>query len=242
MLVLLANDNPQALEQLEKLVKVHSDYTVHSATDIFQFAKYLKAYDYHFAVIGSKLQSESSLQLLRSNQKPIPFIITSTDTADAYEAFKSGAIDYLLEPLNSDEAAASIIKVTSKLNEKNTDKVTLSVSPKKRFLVKIGDKMKSISVNDVAYIFAEGKLIYLVTASPSRKYIIDHTMDELDQGLLDPAYFFRINRKYFIQINSLEEVRPYVNSRLKILLNVPCEQDMIVSREKVVLFKRWLNL
>lgn len=242
MLVLLANDNPQVLEQLQILVKLHSDYTIHSATDNSQLAENLEAHDYHFGVIGSKLQNKSSMELLRNYQKPMPFIITSTDTTDAYEAFKSGAIDYLLEPLNSEEAASSIIKVLSKLNEKNSDKATLSASPKKRFMVKIGDKMKSISVNDVAYIFAEGKLIYLVTASPSRKYIIDHTMDELDQGLLDPAYFFRINRKYFIQINSLEEVRTYVNSRLKILLNVPCEQDMIVSREKVVLFKRWLNL
>jgi len=242
MRVLLANENPLVIEQLQKLLEVHKVDSVHTVSDSIILAKLLEKNEYDFAILGARMQNTSTLEILKKRQKSMPVIITSPETDNAYAAIKVCAVDYLLEPLRFDETSETIKGVLDRLNPERTDNYISVFAPKKRFLVKVGDKMKSIGVSDVAYIFAEGKLIYLVTSSPSRKYIIDFKMDELEQRLLDSDYFFRINRKYFIAIHALEEVRPYVNSRLKILLNVPCDQDMIVSREKVVQFKRWLNL
>jgi len=242
MQVILANENPLVIEQLQKLLEIHKVDSVHTVSDSIKLAKLLEKNEYDFAIVGARLQNTSTLELLKKRKKSVPVIITSPGTEDAYAAIKACTVDYLLEPLRFDETTESIKGVLDRLNHEKTDNYLRDIAPKKRFLVKIGDKMKAISVSEVAYIFVEGKLIYLVTSSPGRKYIIDHTMDELEQGLLDSDNFFRINRKYFIAIHALEEVRPYVNSRLKILLNVPCDKDMIVSREKVVQFKRWLNL
>ncbi len=241
MQVILANENPSVLEQLKKLLKIHSGITVHSTSDSTEFTSQLNENDYDFAILGSRMQNTNLLEAFKNHQNSIPFIVTSSGIEDAYATFKAGAVDYLLEPLQPEETAESIKRMLNKLNGKKLD-TSRSTTPKKRFLVKIGDKLKSIGTDEVAYIYAEGKLIYLVISPSGRKYIIDHKMDELEQGLLDSDYFFRINRKYFIHIKTLEEVRPYVNSRLKIFLNVPCDQDMIVSREKVAKFKRWLNL
>jgi DNA-binding LytR/AlgR family response regulator len=113
---------------------------------------------------------------------------------------------------------------------------------KKRFLVKIGDKLKSKNVNDISYIFAEGKIVYIVSKLDNRKYIVEHTLDELEKNYLNPNDFFRINRKFIINISAIEEVRTYVNSRLKLHTHPLSESDMIVSREKVLDFKKWLNL
>ncbi|MDZ7605310.1 MAG: LytTR family transcriptional regulator DNA-binding domain-containing protein [Cyclobacteriaceae bacterium] len=242
MQVVLANENPLIIDQLQKLLEIHQVETVHSAFDYIQLSKYLRENEYDFAIIGAKMQNTSTLELLKNHQNSMQVIITSPGIDDAYAAIKAHAVDYLLEPLQHEEASESIMGILSKSARKKTDKSSGVIAPKKRFLVKVGDKMKSVSVSEVAYIFADGKLIYMVTASTGRKYIIDYTMDELDHNLLDTDYFFRINRKYFIHIQAIEEVRPYVNSRLKILLNVPGDQDMIVSRDKVVAFKRWLNL
>jgi two-component system, LytTR family, response regulator LytT len=242
MQAILANENPLIIEQLQKVLEVHKVETVHVASDYVQLTKYLRENEYDFAVIGAKMQTLSTLELLKSHQNSMRVIVTSPGTDDAYAAIKARAVDYLLEPIQHEEATASITEILNKITHKKVDNSMGVINPKKRFLVKIGDKLKSVNVNEAAYIFADGKLIYLVTASPGRKYIIDYTMDELDHNLLDTNYFFRINRKYFIHIQAIEEVRPYVNSRLKILLNVPGDQDMIVSRDKVVSFKRWLNL
>ena len=113
---------------------------------------------------------------------------------------------------------------------------------KRRFLVKIGDRLKTKPVDDIAYIFAEGKTVYIVSSTDKRKYIVEHTLDELEHQLLDPIDFYRINRKFIVNINSIDEVRNYVNSRLKLTVDPVSEVDMIVSREKVSDFKSWLNL
>jgi len=113
---------------------------------------------------------------------------------------------------------------------------------KRRFLVKIGDRLKTKPVEDIAYVFAEGKTVYIVSKTDRRKYIVEHTLDELEQHLLNPYDFFRINRKFIVHIDSIDEVRNYVNSRLKLTMNPMSETDMIVSRERVSDFKNWLNL
>ena len=242
MQVILANENPLIIDQLQKLLNVHKVEAVHTSTDSINLAKHLEEYEYDFGIIGANMQNISTLELLKNQKKSIPVIITSPGKEDAFTAIKAHVFDYLLEPLKPEETAKSIKSILDKMICDKTANLAGSINVKKRFLVKIGDKFKVVSINDVAYIFADGKLIYLVTSSPNRKYIIDYTMDELEQNLLDADLFFRINRKFFINIQVIEEVRPYVNSRLKVILNAPCDQDMIVSREKVVQFKRWLNL
>ena len=48
-----------------------------------------------------------------------------------------------------------------------------------------------------------------------KKYTINYTLDELAQ-LLDPADFFRINRKMIVHINSIQMVHKHFNGRLKV--------------------------
>jgi len=97
-------------------------------------------------------------------------------------------------------------------------------------------------VEDISFFYADGKMVYFFTRSTGRKYIAEYTLDELEKNLLNPECFFRINRKYIVHINTIEEVRNYANSRLKLTLNPISENDMVVSRDKVGSFKNWLNL
>lgn len=111
---------------------------------------------------------------------------------------------------------------------------------KRRFLIKAGNKLQYRPVADVAYFFAEGKQAYLVTKSENRKYLIDQTLEELER-VLDPAVFFRINRKFIVCVDSIVEVRS-LGSRLQVKLNQPCDYDLSVSRDRAQVFKSWLDL
>ena len=73
-----------------------------------------------------------------------------------------------------------------------------------------------------------------------KKFILDFTLDQLED-ILDPSYFFRINRKYIISVDSIKDIITYSNSRLKIELRNNQAEDMIVSRERVGEFKAWLD-
>lgn len=111
---------------------------------------------------------------------------------------------------------------------------------KTRFLGRIGQRMVLIPVNEVAYFQASNKLVYLSDINGS-KYLVEHTLEQLE-SLLDPASFFRINRKFIITHYSIHHIRPYINSRLKICLRgVPEKEEFIVSRERVADFMEWLE-
>ena len=66
------------------------------------------------------------------------------------------------------------------------------------------------------------------------------TLEQLEDQL-QPELFFRISRKFFININAVKDIVAYTNSRLKIQLHKFNGQDLIVSRERVKEFKNWLG-
>ncbi len=70
--------------------------------------------------------------------------------------------------------------------------------------------------------------------------ILDFTLDQLEE-LLDPKRHFRINRKYIISVESIQDMISYTNSRLKLVLKTSDDQDVIVARERVQEFKDWLD-
>ena len=111
---------------------------------------------------------------------------------------------------------------------------------KTRFLVKIGNRLEVKYLDNVMLFYAEGKTVYLVTYD-NKKYIIDYTLEQLEGELLDPFKFFRINRKYILNIDSIEYVKQYINHRLIIYTENEFKGDLIVSRDKVKSFKAWLN-
>lgn len=113
-------------------------------------------------------------------------------------------------------------------------------SHRRRFLIKTGNKILVRRVQDVAFFFADGKTVYLVTRNGNRKYMIDHTLEDLASSL-DPEEFFRINRKHIVCVDCISEVRKLSAGKLGIRLLQPSDQDLIVSRERMTDFKQWLN-
>jgi len=108
-----------------------------------------------------------------------------------------------------------------------------------RFLVKQGQKFASIETNEIAYFFSEGRFIFFKTFD-NQKYLVEYTLEELE-AMLDPKYFFRINRSLVVSFKGVNQIHPYFGNRLKLFLEPVMEKDIIVSREKVHEFKNWLG-
>lgn len=180
-------------------------------------------------------------------QKPIIFITAYNEYA--LDAFKVNSIDYLLKPVTFTDLAASLKKLEtlgSQLNwsdRKNEKVLELEATPKRshknRFMVKLGEHIKSITSDQISFFFADGRDVYLVT-DQLRKFIIDYTLESLDE-VLDPKIFYRVNRSYIVNISAIQDVVVYSNSRLRITPNVKWEKEIIVSRDKVNDFKQWFD-
>ncbi|MCG8318572.1 MAG: LytTR family transcriptional regulator [Cytophagales bacterium] len=106
-------------------------------------------------------------------------------------------------------------------------------------MVRIGEHIKSITVDDIIPFFAEGRTAYLVTKH-ERKFIIDYKLESLEE-ILDPNLFFRVNRSFIVKISAIRDVLVYSNSRLKISVDPVFPKEIIVSREQGNTFKDWFN-
>jgi len=178
-----------------------------------------------------------------SVQAPLIFI-TAYDQF-AIRAFKLNSIDYLLKPVDPEELKHAMQQVekrqTSSISAETIQSLLQSSQRKykSRFMVKLGDMIKSIKTEEVLYIFSKDKATYLHTID-GKNYIVDYALSDLEE-VLEPQTFFRLNRQYIASIDAIEDVLIYSNSRLRITLT-ECEDDSIlVSRGRVDDFKRWMD-
>jgi two-component system response regulator LytT len=177
-------------------------------------------------------------------------IFTTAYDEYALQAFKLNSIDYLLKPIDEDELAKAVKKYQERIPQKQTVQIDfndikkLLVNPidreyKKRFSVKVGQHIKLINIDDIECFYSENKGTYLY-CTDGRNYLLDTTL-ELLESELEPRTFFRINRKFFVNIHAIKDMVSYTNSRLQIKLKTYNTDDVIVARERVKEFKEWLG-
>jgi len=160
-------------------------------------------------------------------------------------------LDYLLKPIAYNELEAAFQKFGDSFQNKQTAPVVtidllekvkemLRKQYKTRFVIKVGEHLKSITVEDILFFYSLEKATFLCTID-FKTYLVDYSLDHITE-MVDERRFFRINRKYILSNQSIADIIMYSNSRLKIKLKKPGEVSIIVSRDKVSAFKEWLNL
>ncbi len=190
-----------------------------------------------------------SLDVFTQVKSNAPVIFTTAYDAYTLKAFKLNSIDYLLKPIDKEELRAAFAKYHSlHARQENLNKKMLDifqniasgkVTYKSRFLVRQGDRLITVPIEEVAFIRADDKVVFLHTTK-GNKHIIDDSLDELETAL-DPNVFFRINRTYIAPLSSIEKIHNHFNGRLKINLKNADDQEIFVSRARAGDFKKWLG-
>ncbi len=175
-------------------------------------------------------------------------IFTTAYDEYAIKAFKLNSIDYLLKPINKLDLAAAIDKLRRfgrGESATDPDKLRNLAAPpaeyKKRFLIQIGSKIRTVDVAEVAYFYALEKNVFFMTRD-KKQHPADHTISALEE-MLDPARFFRINRKFIIAVDAIRSMTAYSRGRIKIELEPPPPEQLeaIVSIDRADDFRVWLG-
>jgi len=203
-----------------------------------------------------------SFELFEQVKITCPVIFTTAYDQYALRAFRVNSIDYLLKPIDEQELRGAVARLQARLAPAAGlptpppafDAATLAqlvrqlrqpaptASYKTQFVVRVGEHLKVVPVEQAAYFFSLEKTT-LLQSTDGRKYVVDYTMEQLE-GLLDPARFFRLNRAFLAQQAAIADIIHYTNSRLQTILRpAPPESEgpVLVSREKVSVFKSWLD-
>jgi len=253
MRVLIVEDEPLAAERLGNLLAELDKHIeiVMCCDSVRQTIKWLETNPHpDLAFFDIQLGDGLSFEIFEKGEFRFPVIFTTAYDQYAVKAFKVNSIDYLLKPIDEVELEAALIKFqgmsqssvedTLKLALQNASQMLSQQQYKERYLVKVGDHLKMIPTSDLSFFYSLDKATYLRTRE-GRNYAIDHTLEQIE-AQCDPRQFYRISRKFLINLQSIQDMVAYGTSRLKIKVTGQEKgEELVVSRERVKSFKTWLD-
>ena len=249
MNIVIIEDEHLAAEKLEQmLLDFNADFQImaklESVIDSINWFNSNTPPDLIFMDI--QLDDGICFEIFDSVKVSTPIIFTTAYDNYAIKAFQVNSIDYLLKPIDK-VALFKAIEKFRHLYQQGSTEVNypkqwydqLKPSYKTRFFVKIGNHFHSVFVEDIQCFYVQERAVFLRSTN-GKKYDLDYSLDQL-QNLVDPGKFFRINRNHLINIGAIQDIYRYSSNRLGVKLKMMDHLDMIVSREKVSDFKKWLD-
>lgn len=174
-----------------------------------------------------------------------PIIFTTAYDEYAVQAFKYNSVDYILKPVEKEALAIALERVQVYDlrigNQVSLDKLLTYVKPKNyrtRFLVPFRDGFQTILTTDITCIYSDMKLTK-ARLHNGKDMLLNLSLDDLEKQL-DPTFFFRANRQFIIQVDAVSQLVNYFSRKLKVKLHDDAF-EIIVSREKSMLLKEWLD-
>jgi two-component system, LytTR family, response regulator LytT len=253
MQILIVEDEELAVKKLQKTLQaVNAAATIAGVTDsIKSTVEWLQENPQpDLILMDIELADGQSFEIFNLTEVKSPVIFTTSYDEYALKAFKVNSVDYLLKPIQKEELQAALTKF-QKIKGNSAADINIDVlvkelqqklQPKeyrKRFLVKHGQKLVSVEIDEIAYFYSDGRLNFFKTQD-NKKFVVDYTMDELED-MLEPEKYFRISRSFYVSVNSIDKIDDYFGNRLILQLKPAVDKEALVSREKVTDFKKWMG-
>jgi DNA-binding LytR/AlgR family response regulator len=254
MKILIIEDEPFARAELIRLLKATGrDFTILDQIDtVSDSVKWLKTHPQPDLVfLDIQLADGQSFDIFQHVTISSPIIFTTAFNEFAIKAFQVNSIDYLLKPVSSEALENALRKLEGLKNMLAQSRPWPDSSQleslikmmkkdyKSRILLKTGDQIRSVEMDEIAYFYAEDDVVFAMTRNKSRA-IIDYTLNQLE-GELDPDNFHRLTRGCIARISAVKKVSKYFNSRLLVELDPPMEEKLLVSRVNMPGFMEWLD-
>lgn len=248
MKILIIEDEQAAARRLQKLLAdIDASYEILDVISSIESAvNWLQSHETpDLILMDIHLADGSSFEIFDKISVTSPVIFATAYDEYALKAFKVNAIDYLLKPIKQADLENALKKVKTGTDKKESNEDLIHkleeaglIRKTKRILVKMGQSIKLIDLDQVAYFYSRDKISFAVLPG-NKRYPLDQSLDQIEH-MLDPAHFFRINRQFIVKMEAIEEMIAYSKSRVKLKLNPNTEEDAIVSKERSPDFKRWL--
>ena len=248
MKVIILEDENRAVNHLKRLIQLVAPEM--EVTGIFDTVRetvhYLEeepSVDLIFSDV--QLADGISFEIFSRVSVKCPIIFTTAYDTYAIEAFNTNGIDYLLKPIEEERLRKAIEKTrqfTTRIDLEGLLNLRMGTDHRKtksRFMVKVGEKIRTIMVEEILAFYSFEKTTFLHT-STHRNYIVDYSLEELE-SMLDQERFFKINRKYILSIDACSQIIAWSNNRLKIEVEGIDDSKIVVARERVREFKAWLD-
>jgi len=250
MRVIIIEDEELAAERLEKMLieTAPEAEVIAKLSSVKESVKWLTLNKADLIFLDIQLSDGLSFSIFEQITVKTPVIFTTAYDQYAIKAFNLNSVSYLLKPVRKNELTEALQKYKSLKSAFSIDfeNILSAVQGKqpdyrRRFLIQIGDRFRKIEAEEIAYFYAMEKCTFLKTFE-GNSYPLDLSLDNL-VNVIDPSQFFRINRKYVVNMRSIKNMYAWSRSRIKIILSpsVDEDSDTIVSIDRAADFRNWLN-
>jgi DNA-binding LytR/AlgR family response regulator len=248
MKVIILEDESRAVNHLKRLIERVAPHM--EITGTFETVRDAVAYlekDPYVELIFSDVQLADGTCFEIFSKVPVscPIIFTTAYDTYAIEAFNANGIDYLLKPIEEERLKTAIGKARKFASNLALERLLDQSARqgkgryKSRFMVKVGEKIRTIMVDEILLFYSFERSTYLHTHT-HRNYIVDYSLEELEH-MLEGGKFFKISRKHIVSIEACAQIYAWSNNRLKINIEGLGDQHVVVARERVRDFKAWLD-
>ncbi|MEN0005455.1 MAG: LytTR family DNA-binding domain-containing protein [Bacteroidota bacterium] len=246
---IIIEDENLAAQRLKMLVEEISDtiQIIEVIPSITQAVRWLSVHTVELIFLDINLADGSAFEIFEQVEIRTPVIFTTAYSQYALRAFEQYSIDYLLKPVTREKLKNSLNKLkhlyqgaelANNIKDMYQAINQITSGSTMRFMVQIGNKFRVIESKEVAYFLSEDKLTFLVTWD-NKRYPIDQSLRSLE-STLSPNDFFRVNRQFLLHRKAIQELYAFSTSRIKVILTPTTSDDVVVAKDKLGQFKRWL--
>lgn len=229
MKALIVDDERLARLELRRLLQAHSEVEVvgeaHNGAEALSLIRQASP---DLLFLDVEMPEMNGFELLDQLEDQVPQVIFTT-AFDQYaiKAFEVNALDYLLKPIAPARLAAALQRAHA-----CTPKVGLN-----RLFVRDGDRCWIVRVSDISLLESEANYVRLHFAK--ERPLIRRSLNTLERQL-DPAVFFRANRKQIVNLNWIEKTSLGVSGGLTALLRNG--RTVAISRRQSLVLRSLLHL
>lgn len=178
-------------------------------------------------------------------EKPVIIFTTAYDQY-AIRAFEMNAVDYLLKPFPKERLRNAVIKAQEKIGrspeedsvpqKELLEKMPASPSPIGRIVVRKGNAINIITVDQLKYIEAQDD--YVMIYHTAGKALKQQSMKYFEESL-PPNDFVRVHRGFIVKVSEIKRIEPYGKDNHVAVLN--SGEKLPVSRSGYKHLKEELN-
>ena len=189
-----------------------------------------------------------SFEIFQKLDIKAPIIFCTAFDEYAIEAFKTSGIHYILKPFDEKDIREALAKYNKLKDSFNPAGNTLNnilqlfqhkTQPKAAsVLVHYRDQIIPIKLEDIAVFYIKNEVTMLYTFD-KKTFTINKTLDEIQQNAGEN--FYRANRQFIINRNAVQNASQYFSRKVSITLNIPFEETITISKEKITHFLEWLE-
>lgn len=248
--VLIIEDEELAADRLESMLRdIDPGLQIMAKIgSVKESVKWLSTHTADLIFLDIQLSDGLSFGIFDRVSVQTPIVFTTAYDEYAIKAFQLNSIAYLLKPIRRNDLMESLQKYQALKSAFTIDFDRLLANLqgrkpeyKKRFLIQSGDKIRKVEISDIAWFYAMDKGVYFRTFQ-NNTYPADSSLDSLEQ-MVDPYQFFRINRKYLVNMDAIANMVAWSRGRIKLELKPKADDefDSVVSIDRASDFRKWLN-